>query len=580
MRYLPTRTPLLLAFAAVLPASAQVVERWVQRYDRQANQESAPSLAVDASGQVLVAGDAGSDYLQDTLLMKYAGASGVLLWAQHGAQIYGGSPARSPLALDASGNAVITGSSETKFSTAKYASADGAVLWGPVHNEILSDHPHTGASAVTVDRDGHVIVTGTFASHQYIDGDYYTAKYEGTGGTLLWEHFYQGPAGSGDHPVALAADHLGNVIVTGNSCPAGCAMDWFTVKYAASNGAVLWEQRFTGDWDRYEYVTDLAVDATGNVFVTGSGQGDNSTDWYLVKYAAGDGAVLWKLRWAGPAYYGEDFPSALVVDAAGNVIITGISEALNGWKGWRTAKYAAADGALLWERFYYGPGYGDHTPTALDLDAAGNVLVTGATKAAGTAGTLDYYTVKYAVTDGSLLWEQRYNGPGNSLDVATSVAATRDGGAVVTGTSSLGSLYTYTTIHYVPVSTQQPWRAQFFGANANASAAADDADPDHDGLPNLIEWGCGSNPATVSPPPGTPGRDGANFTFRYPRSAAAVTAGALFAVEWSDTLAAGTWQSDGVIETVLSNNGTLKQVLAVLPESSGRRFARLKVTAP
>jgi len=47
-------------------------------------------------------------------------------------------------------------------------------------------------------------------------------------------------------------------------------------------------------------------------------------------------------------------------------------------------------------------------------DGAGNVVVTGGSYNAD--GNIDYYTVKYAANDGAPLWEQRYNGPANRHD--------------------------------------------------------------------------------------------------------------------------------------------------------------------
>ncbi len=69
--------------------------------------------------------------------------------------------------------------------------------------------------------------------------------------------------------------------------------------------------------------------------------------------------------------------------------------------------------------------------------------------------------------------------------------------------------------------------------------------------------------------------------FTYSRSVTAVNAGAVFTVEWSDTLPGTSWSASEVIEQVLSDNGTVQQVRATIPAgSNGRRFAHLKVTAP
>jgi len=54
-------------------------------------------------------------------------------------------------------------------------------------------------------------------------------------------------------------------------------------------------------------------------------------------------------------------------------------------------------------------------------------------------GTADYYTAKYAAADGALLWEQRYNGPANNDDLAQAVAVDAKGNAVVTGYSLNGT---------------------------------------------------------------------------------------------------------------------------------------------
>ena len=50
------------------------------------------------------------------------------------------------------------------------------------------------------------------------------------------------------------------------------------------------------------------------------------------------------------------------------------------------------------------------------MDGSGNVVVTGASSYGN--GAIDFYTAKYAAADGALLWEKRYNGPANGDDRA------------------------------------------------------------------------------------------------------------------------------------------------------------------
>src|SRR6185295_4436470 len=147
-----------------------------------------------------------------------------------------------------------------------------------------------------------------------------------------------------------AVDNRGNVVVTGASVNVSGNSDYYTAKYAAADGALLWEHRYDGPGKDVDYAYAVAVDANGNAVVTGVSLAvyNGSGEFYTVKYAAANGALLWEKR--GPV--GD--PRALALDHGGNVVVTG-SSAGNGHGEYYTAKYAAADGALLWERRYHGP---------------------------------------------------------------------------------------------------------------------------------------------------------------------------------------------------------------------------------
>jgi uncharacterized delta-60 repeat protein len=130
------------------------------------------------------------------------------------------------------------------------------------------------------------------------------------------------------------------------------------------------------------------------------------------------------------------------------------------------------------------------------------------------------------------------------------------------------------------VTSQEGWRQVHFNSTSNSDSAADSADPDHDGLENLLEWACGLIPTASSSLPTPTVLNGAVIEFNYTRSVAAVNAGVTFAVEWSDSLLGTNWSTSGVTQSVLTDNGTTQQVKATLPAgTSGRRFVRLKVTA-
>ena len=139
-----------------------------------------------------------------------------------------------------------------------------------------------------------------------------------------------------------------------------------------------------------------------------------------------DGKLLWKNRYNGPNN-GEDYATAIAVDGNGNVYVTGESYGGSLLRDYATLKYDP-EGKLLWENRYNGPGNGVDSATAIAVDGNGNVYVTGESSG-------DYATLKYH-PDGNLLWEKRYNGPGNSYDSASAIAVDGNGNVYVTGESN------------------------------------------------------------------------------------------------------------------------------------------------
>ena len=408
-------------------AAADGALLWEQRYDGLATvgaNDEARAVAVDRSGNVVVTGSSGNGpYTSDYYTAKYGATDGRLLWEKR-FHAPGNWQHATALALDNSGNVVVTGFSGELFRaddyyTAKYAAANGSLLW----EQRYDGGGHDNAAAVAVDRSGNVVVTGSSATNYYSASDYYTAKYAAADGALVWEQRYNGPGNSSDFAHALAVDSSGNVIVTGSSYGDGTGRDYYTAKYAATDGTLLWEQRFAGFSD--DEARALAVDGNGNVVVTGNSAGD----YFTLKYAAADGELLWEQRYTGPAHYSFDYRRAAAVDAGGDVFVTGSSTHMGGHDDHYTAKYAACDGALIWEQ-----RYSLGCAAALAVDSSGNAVVTGYSYY-NPGGNADYYIVKYAAVDGVLLWEKGYNGPANGNDFATGLAIGPHGIIAVTGSS-------------------------------------------------------------------------------------------------------------------------------------------------
>ena len=131
--------------------------------------------------------------------------------------------------------------------------------------------------------------------------------------------------------------------------------------------------------------------------------------------------------------------------------------------------------------------------------------------------------------------------------------------AIVSGTVSV----TVNVLH----THQELWRFANFGSYTSNTSAADSADPDGDGLSNLMEYALGLDPNSSGVMPAVLALNGANLEYSYTRSTAAKDNGTTYQIEWSDTLAAGSWSTETVKASVPKGNG-------------GKRFLRLRVSAP
>ena len=118
--------------------------------------------------------------------------------------------------------------------------------------------------------------------------------------------------------------------------------------------------------------------------------------------------------------------------------------------------YSAATGARLWVQRYNGPGNGNDAASSVAVSPDGSrVFVTGASQ--GTTLGPDYATVAYSAATGARLWVTRYNGPANGDDAARSVAVSPGGSRVyVTGGSYPGSA----TPAYSAATGAQLWLAR------------------------------------------------------------------------------------------------------------------------
>jgi hypothetical protein len=391
---------------------------------------------------ILLGAPGGWSQISEDWVIRYMGPGGV-------------SDRPEAIGVDTLGNVYVTGWSVGSgtgfdFATIKYSSL-GSQVWLSrySHPENSSDRAYD----LALDESGFVYVTGFSYRGVLTFTDYTTIKYFSSSGNSQWLSNYNWRSNTADEASAIDVDQSGNVYVTGASWDSTTGFDYATIKYD-NTGDSTWISRYDGPRNDIDQARDIAVDNSGNVYVTGRSMGNGDEfDITTIKYDS-NGGEDWVRSIDGPSN-GEADANALEIDNSGNVYVTGKS-----WNGtnfdYATIKYSST-GTELWASVYNGTASGDDIANAvrrfsvgedigtdLALDDSGNVYVTG-------SGGGDYVTIKYSDI-GDIIWTITYNGTGNDYDTATAIEVDPSGNVYVTGTSmGTTSWFDYVTIKYVPV---------------------------------------------------------------------------------------------------------------------------------
>ncbi|NBB20587.1 hypothetical protein GVN20_14570 [Runella sp. CRIBMP] len=261
----------------------------------------------------------------------------------------------------------------------------------------------------------------------------------------------------------IAVDNAGNLYVTGNYSgtsvfgnisitSVGNTNDVFIAKYNR-NGQVQWVKSAGGMGT--EWGQEIAVDASGNVYITGhytdtiafeniTFTSAGNSDLFIAKYNT-NGIIQWVRSAGGP---NNDWGNSIALDAAGNAYITGhfqgtatfgtttVTSTPLPFDDILIAKYTT-DGNFQWVKSAGGTS-GDF---GFDIaaDSGGNVYVTGTYS--GTAffdgtpltseGTNDVFLAKYN-TNGGKEWVR--SAGGSSIERGQAVAVDGNGNVYISGT--------------------------------------------------------------------------------------------------------------------------------------------------
>jgi len=281
------------------------------------------------------------------------------------------------ITVDSYGYVYIAGSN---YRIIKY-DFNGNIVWNKTYNNVDS-------YGIAVDGSGNIYVIGDTDNGTTYRWDFIIIKLNSDGNIIL-NKTYDGGNSHDDRGRGIALDSSGNIYVTGWSITYnGADTIMRTIKYD-KNGNIIWNKTY--DAGVYDYGRSIAVDGLGNVYITGRSYDGINAYFRTIKYDK-NGNIIWNKTYnCGNTDYNYG-GNGIAVDGSGNVYVTGIN--YDGtYPDFRTIKYDN-NGNIIWDRAYnsgkYDAAYG------IAVDGSGNVYVTGVySDTGGLEGTWDFRTIKY-----------------------------------------------------------------------------------------------------------------------------------------------------------------------------------------
>ena len=408
-----------------------------------------------------------------------------------------GSEACEDIAVDASGNAYVTGYTDaTDFPTAgayqptygggshdviiTKLSANGNAL---VYSTYLGGSGEEGGYAIAVDGTGNVYAAGrTYSTnfplasaHQSTLGggaDGFVTKLNASGSALVYSTYL---GGSGDeYPQDVAIDTSGNAYLTGyttstnfptaspyQSANGGGSFDVFVTKLNATGSTLTYSTYLGGSGG--DSGAGIAIDSTGSAYVTGAaGPNFPLMNAYQSTNGGGYDAFVTKLSAAGTALTystyiggnGLDEATGIAVDATDNVYITGDTASTNfpmasayqgtfagGANDSFVTKLNATGSALVYSTYLGGSGY--EYAQAISIDGGGNAFVVGYTAStnfptarpyqSSFGGAVDAFVTRLNATGSALTYSTYFGGSNN--DDGYAIAVDSAGSAYIAGST-------------------------------------------------------------------------------------------------------------------------------------------------
>ncbi|MCH8331058.1 MAG: SBBP repeat-containing protein [Bacteroidetes bacterium] len=322
--------------------------------------------------------------------------------------------------------------------------------------------------------DTHVYITG--AANEGVSTDLVTIKYT-LSGTKEWIASYNGVDNSNDQANDIAVDASGNVYVVGYAAVT-TNRDNIAIKYDNA-GNEQWTVSYSGGSGFFGTKSNSVISSNqGGIVVTGS-YFDTTV---LIKYDA-SGSQQWLGIYQDPSgKYLEGID--LVEDAAGNVYVTG-NIVINLKREIMTLKFNSL-GVIEWSTRF--KSIRSVTVNGIDIDDFGNVFITGKADTTGILFAQDMLLIKYD-TNGNEDWLRLLDGPDSSSDESKAVVVDQDNNILITGNMRFAGFNSQFATFKFDNSGNQLWDAYWDGTAVGIESAWDIAVDD---TRNVFVCGLGS----------------------------------------------------------------------------------------
>lgn len=407
---------LIIVLVYCLTASAQTNPTWATTYVANLPISiSQNDMTTDGNGNVYIVGyTTDTAYKVTTVTLKYD-THGQFQWIQY----YDSISYYTQIAVDNIGNVFISGhSTNDGLLTIKY-NTQGVLQWAkPFASSSLSVWSYD----IIADSFGDIYMTGLSNGNRIT-----TLKYN-TLGVLQWAAVDSVVGGSAKSFVTV--DNNKNVYVACRKDTVGYACTSNTIKYN-SLGIKQWERVYTSNFNPgLSGPVDIKY-TKGFVYLLACSTNNNNGDgdYVVVKYDT-LGNRLWTLPYSFTTYY--DVPNSMAIDKTGNVYVTGTIWPTGGTvDSIATIKISNA-GVVVWKKLY-SLGYSNNDePCGIAIDSIGYIIVAG--KSSDSFSHENYVAIKYDSL-GNEIWVGRYHNTTYSSDVANSLSLDKFGDIYLSGTT-------------------------------------------------------------------------------------------------------------------------------------------------